>query len=1682
MYTDYNILVDGDIYNNNGYTYPVTSSGFVSLYDGDTSTAAFVVPTGEVSSFCVEFGEAAHVDHVSLYASPLNVSDVSFSYGVDTDNINQISVVSSGTYAYGYVGAPLSYLYITVSGSVEYNINQLKIYPTAFQCSTLDYTDAESVGAPVGVEGGNVFVSTVFNGCSIDKIIGVVVSPYNEDGVSFSLAVGASGVFYAENEHGVHQPAHVPLSDISNPLSADTISSFYNDWDRFFSNRAYVSSEQEYLRLVVQYEGVDDGRKVSPWNEYTSSFYISNHSFTMDQSFTFSIDVAVLGASLENLKNDAEASWSSNKFMLGFTDSFLVSGDAPRHGELDTLYLDLPRRSIAAVWLGALKHEGAYNDLFVGALANDGNYSFYRGYTDFDDEKTNSGLGKYASVLSSVRLDYLSEQVYKEESYIDGSSSAPWRRLWVTYDHRTRKVDFYIDNVLLSEYSFSPTTLFDKTHLFFGFDGVGGFDVAMKNVLVYPDVVYGYTQAITSISTDCVLEGSYDSYLIDGRLSDTDYNYAWVGAATGKSSYSFFADLSSSYPIECMRVAKPSSSDSITVSGSTYSSARYSVKSVELEFNTGDVRYAFFDDPTNDGLGGWDVSYLTTISGTVEPVIGASSVSATFTGFYDRGVGENVFVIDQLFLCSVSGSETVVGQRVTSSGVPWDRGYGYNVIYGEDGVLRQAYTDVYDISTREDCYNLVYGVDYGANSVVFDASNYYDLYHYGESVFKRDITYNTQRHKGLSTVASAGYAYIWRRFDAEFAIKGVYFSFMSSPQTGSYFQGKPDKWKLQYLKRGGDPASDEDWIDIPPLLSPHGFSGEYYTFTSYLVAHNDGEYYTSYINSMDVTGDVEVPADLACYKNRFNSVSSLTSFNGVTSSCYIEFPSAYYTQGIRIVIADGYDDIYRNNKATGYMFTDFVSYNENPVSFYVSPVIDTETEFNTERIHISAETISGTASVTYRGSDTPPDYALGEKYNRWEGLGVPFAGLDSPYSGTFSSSVALVAYGDYIYFIDENTEKMVYYNTVTGKWSYGDYLPTETTGESIVPDTRTRNPAVLFGDTLVVATKSTDGSYINSGLYKYYISSNAYSYQGWEAYPYQRQPEAVNASFVGDGSRFGYFLAVDGTVTVFDITDGSLDTEGRSYMPLHGSSSRDYFVPAYYNGKLYVCGGSGCGRNFDIYDIDSDTWEAGPDMPIGIERAHAVYINGFIYVLAKHPASDFSAYLRYDLSTEEWEQLSALSYNNQTSYVAFNKGGFGSQPMLDTYVVSGDYIYGFSTAYGDFRRILAGQTVWSHGFMPSYNDTVWSSSSFTGTSVAEAGEYLPQGRYIQFTTVMEAYGGAPSSVRSVDIVTPQEVSIAAGKEEKIRVKTDVSTEYTVELWRTVVGDYNKPYVIYNKNENAKYGGPVQGSFSISTSVGGSYYYSTDFCLSGLYTGYASVGPVGDRYVTSTDIYSITSSDGVSWSLGSVVIPKGTLGAHDAVAVHSPSYLYVDGTHHIWYTGEDSFGVGRIIHAVSSDGMSWHGNTVVVDKASYIFNDFTDDMGATHPSVVYADGIYYMLYEAISNKYVSSIMFTQSVDGVRWAEFRNAVVPDNEAGGFGAPMLVYDCGVYRLWLIRRNGKYSEVWYGESSDPSDWTVSSVEGANYLGEIDYPEHTDIFVRLTRPVVSEGLLISADIKLYER
>ena len=99
------------------------------------------------------------------------------------------------------------------------------------------------------------------------------------------------------------------------------------------------------------------------------------------------------------------------------------------------------------------------------------------------------------------------------------------------------------------------------------------------------------------------------------------------------------------------------------------------------------------------------------------------------------------------------------------------------------------------------------------------------------------------------------------------------------------------------------------------------------------------------------------------------------------------------------------------------------------------------------------------------------------------------------------------------------------------------------------------------------------------------------------------------------------------------------DPTSNSWMPLASMTGQDFFLHGEYggNGKIYVIGGGFYQRLNRIYDIDTNSWTTGMQVPVGIWNYGHAYANGKIYVIGGVTENlPSSAVYAYDVASDTW--------------------------------------------------------------------------------------------------------------------------------------------------------------------------------------------------------------------------------------------------------------------------------------------------------------------------------------------------------------------------------------------------------------------------------------------------------------
>jgi N-acetylneuraminic acid mutarotase len=118
------------------------------------------------------------------------------------------------------------------------------------------------------------------------------------------------------------------------------------------------------------------------------------------------------------------------------------------------------------------------------------------------------------------------------------------------------------------------------------------------------------------------------------------------------------------------------------------------------------------------------------------------------------------------------------------------------------------------------------------------------------------------------------------------------------------------------------------------------------------------------------------------------------------------------------------------------------------------------------------------------------------------------------------------------------------------------------------------------------------------------------------------------------------------------------------------------------NGKVFVAGGfvvgppAGVTNALRIYDIASNTWSSGADMPAAKEAGAGAVVNGKFYVMGGDDfANGVNTNYIYDIATNTWSTGAPLP-DSRSNTVATAMGGF-------VYVFGGGIITGTTTTAVD---------------------------------------------------------------------------------------------------------------------------------------------------------------------------------------------------------------------------------------------------------------------------------------------------------------------------------------------------------------------------------------------------------------
>jgi predicted GH43/DUF377 family glycosyl hydrolase len=235
------------------------------------------------------------------------------------------------------------------------------------------------------------------------------------------------------------------------------------------------------------------------------------------------------------------------------------------------------------------------------------------------------------------------------------------------------------------------------------------------------------------------------------------------------------------------------------------------------------------------------------------------------------------------------------------------------------------------------------------------------------------------------------------------------------------------------------------------------------------------------------------------------------------------------------------------------------------------------------------------------------------------------------------------------------------------------------------------------------------------------------------------------------------------------------------------------------------------------------------------------------------------------------------------------------------------------------------------------------------------------------------------------------------------------------------------------------------------------------------------------YSTTATPFSIgyaTSSDGINWSGGSIVLSSsGVNGTFDKSVASRPEVIKDTGIYYLYYNGfeTDQSGVGKIGLATSSDGINWNrysGNPILATSTG---SDWESN-SLYNSAVVKVGSVWYMLYEgrgATTNR----LGLATSSDGITWTKYASNPVITNGLAGYAAnyaaaPNLIYQNGKFYTWFLYNQGDGTyRMARAYSSDAINWTRYNVPELS-------PEEAWEYISVSDP--SAPLEVNGSVYMY--
>jgi len=196
----------------------------------------------------------------------------------------------------------------------------------------------------------------------------------------------------------------------------------------------------------------------------------------------------------------------------------------------------------------------------------------------------------------------------------------------------------------------------------------------------------------------------------------------------------------------------------------------------------------------------------------------------------------------------------------------------------------------------------------------------------------------------------------------------------------------------------------------------------------------------------------------------------------------------------------------------------------------------------------------------------------------------------------------------------------------------------------------------------------------------------------------------------------------------------------------------------------------------------------------------------------------------------------------------------------------------------------------------------------------------------------------------------------------------------------------------------------------------------------------------DPASAANQVKQVMADQGAGWKRSGIVLNLGWRGDLDDKNIESPLVVkQADDNYVMFYRGQTyADKLGRVMRAVSSDGVNWEKTGVVMTPSETYEGNKIDPM-----AVIYEDGVYKMWYGG--QDYGGCANYATSADGINWTRYAGNPVLRKTSGGWdnqgagGQHTVVRDGDKY-LMYYKGYGKSDPGWtfYGlaESADGIHW----------------------------------------------